>query len=539
MGSSASSSEYADNAGTDPYSVGAVADSFCSSRSRPAGGRPLDPRTGSTEMLAFDHVGQKARIEQMLIQARSHINEVTNGAGLSGPWVEKLQTSEKLLRMMEVELGACRLPSSIDMAKAGEEVKSYITGERKDGSLEAHIFGGRCPPSSSTAFPAQVPDIMARLSSSPDAKRLLQEVGGFDVDTVAIAELPEVVGKPIAVLATYSLQQRGLQNFLPTNALNNLDRFQERLLCFFGVVDEAYRNAVYHNRYHGADVMLMMDWFTRTNYMKKLLHPFDILISIIAAACHDMGHDGVNNLFHQKTHSWLALRYNDRSVLENMHVSLTFELMHSHEEYNWLTLLNEYFTADDSKKPINLQQYVRDLFTSMVLMTDNTHHNVLMGKLTELLKEEEDPAVSGDQASGPCSRDGDLHRAEITKRKTCMLEVLLHAADVSNPTRREPTMLYWTQCVLGEFWAQGDQEKRLGLEVSPLCDRAAGMASVPAGQLGFVNFVVAPLFKQLTVLMQEVTVATDQLTSNVAFWTKQKEAGATYETLWPAKISSV
>ena len=31
------------------------------------------------------------------------------------------------------------------------------------------------------------------------------------------------------------------------------------------------------------------DWFTRTNYMKKLLHPFDILISIIAAACHDMG----------------------------------------------------------------------------------------------------------------------------------------------------------------------------------------------------------------------------------------------------------
>merc|ERR1719424_2722538 len=73
--------------------------------------------------------------------------------------------------------------------------------------------------------------------------------------------------------------------------------------------------------------------------------------------------------------------------------------------------------------------------------------------------------------------------------KIFLLETVLHASDISNPCKPRPIMMDWTKCVLEEFWAQGDEEQRLKLEVSPLCDRASGMTAVPKGQIGFISFV--------------------------------------------------
>jgi hypothetical protein len=42
-----------------------------------------------------------------------------------------------------------------------------------------------------------------------------------------------------------------------------------------------------------------------------------------------------------------------------------------------------------------------------------------------------------------------------------------------------------------EFCLQGDKEKALGLEVSPMCDREAVVLCNM--QMGFIEFVVAPL----------------------------------------------
>ena len=51
------------------------------------------------------------------------------------------------------------------------------------------------------------------------------------------------------------------------------------------------------------------------------------MAAVIAALGHDVGHPGVNNRYLVNSSDYLAIRYNDISVLENMHASLTFSLM--------------------------------------------------------------------------------------------------------------------------------------------------------------------------------------------------------------------
>ena len=48
---------------------------------------------------------------------------------------------------------------------------------------------------------------------------------------------------------------------------------------------------------------------------------------------------------------------------------------------------------------------------------------------------------------------------------------MIHCADLSNPTK--PLQLYrqWTDRIMQEFFEQGDVERQLGLDISPMCDR--------------------------------------------------------------------
>lgn len=55
---------------------------------------------------------------------------------------------------------------------------------------------------------------------------------------------------------------------------------------------------------------------------------------IFASAVHDLGHPGVNNAFLIKTRNEQAIIHNDRSVNENMHACLAFQLAFSSPELN-------------------------------------------------------------------------------------------------------------------------------------------------------------------------------------------------------------
>ena len=67
-------------------------------------------------------------------------------------------------------------------------------------------------------------------------------------------------------------------------------------------------------------------------------------------------------------------------------------------------------------------------------------------------------------------------------KKTEVMCLLLHAVDVSHPTKRWELHQEWTARCMEEFFKQGDKEQEQGLDFSPLCDRQNTM--VPQSQIG-------------------------------------------------------
>ncbi|KAL8164076.1 UNVERIFIED_CONTAM: Calcium/calmodulin-dependent 3',5'-cyclic nucleotide phosphodiesterase 1B [Gekko kuhli] len=88
--------------------------------------------------------------------------------------------------------------------------------------------------------------------------------------------------------------------------------------------------------------------------------------------------------------------------------------------------------------------------------------------------------------------------------KAKALSLLLHAADISHPTKQWTVHSRWTKALMEEFFRQGDKEAELGLPFSPLCDRTSTL--VAQSQIGFIDFIVEPTFAVLTDVAEKMVI---------------------------------
>ena len=72
------------------------------------------------------------------------------------------------------------------------------------------------------------------------------------------------------------------------------------------------------------------------------------------------------------------------------------------------------------------------------------------------------------------------------------MDLVVHAADISQQCRTFDLAHDWTYLLFAEFFKQGDLEKDQNLPISMLCNRET--TNVAAAQPGFISFVVMPLF---------------------------------------------
>lgn len=286
---------------------------------------------------------------------------------------------------------------------------------------------------------------------------------------------------------------------------------KQRLVQYLYAVERGYwaENA-YHNASHGTDVVQACYYFLTTAGMARHFEPHDLFAVLMGAAVHDLDHPGVNNNFEIAIRSDKALIYNDRSPLENHHISRAFVLLRNDE----LNLFHK-----TSPKDLN---EIRRVMIEVVLATDLKEHFAIVGQLKNMVK----------------SRPYDKTNKDD---RMLLLRSVIKCGDVNNPTKAQAQMDLWTDRFLEETYAQGDRERELKLPISAFMDRYS--PNVPKLELGFIDFLVRPLFAVFDEFHQGHGVIHDtvcaQLEENYKLW-KKREAEATEKaaaTTLPGKSS--
>ncbi|KAJ1434174.1 hypothetical protein B484DRAFT_446819 [Ochromonadaceae sp. CCMP2298] len=278
------------------------------------------------------------------------------------------------------------------------------------------------------------------------------------------------------VLAYTQKELCGIMAFMFScmNLLSEFDVPGPKLEAFLQEISGRYLMNTYHNFNHGCDVAHTSYRLMEISQLHTIFTSLEVFSVLVGALAHDVGHPGLNNLFLVKAQHELALRHNDRSPLENMHCVQLYEVL-SHEETNIFVNLS---SAD--------WREARKIILTIILGTDMSHHFEQISK-TQLFLE-----VNGEDTKSFSRGEKDVIDCFADdKNRIFIMELVLHCSDISNPFKPYDICAKWADLVVEEFCLQGDKEKNLGMEVSPMCDRDA--ISLCNMQMGFIEFVVAPL----------------------------------------------
>ena len=252
------------------------------------------------------------------------------------------------------------------------------------------------------------------------------------------------------------------------------------------ISDGYIRNNYYHNDLHAADITQTCMLYFKLGEVDRV-HNFikpDLISLFLSCICHDFKHPGVNNNFLKETKNKLSIRYNDASILENMHISASFKLILMDNDCNIFENVNA-----------NLYKEMRKQMISCVLATDMAFHNVYVDFLKQYIKEKNE------------GKKNDIQQKEETQK---FMNLLIHSADISNPTKIFDIYFEWAKLVVEEFWDQGDKEKKLNMACS--CDREK--VTIYQSQLGFINFIEIPYFSLFAEVTSKLKFFYDNLLNN-------------------------
>ncbi len=108
-----------------------------------------------------------------------------------------------------------------------------------------------------------------------------------------------------------------------------------------------------------------------------------------------------------------------------------------------------------------------------------------------------------------------------------LLNFLVHTSDVSNPSKSLKIYSIWTKLVIQEFFNQGDLERSENLPISYLCDRYS--TYIPKSQVGFINFIVMPLFKCMSFYFSSLKYFEDNIKKNLDYFKTVESFDIEYE----------
>ncbi|XP_071749509.1 high affinity cGMP-specific 3',5'-cyclic phosphodiesterase 9A isoform X2 [Lepeophtheirus salmonis] len=256
-------------------------------------------------------------------------------------------------------------------------------------------------------------------------------------------------------------------------------------------VQEGYRNNPFHNFRHSFSVTQMMYVLIHTCKLNEHLSIKDLSVLITACICHDLDHPGFNNTYQINARTDLSIRYNDMSPLENHHCAMCFKIL-SIAECNIFANCG----TEVSKE-------IRGDMIILILATDMARH----AEILDAFKQKID--------------DGFDFKSE--EHLNSLKMILIKACDVSNECRMTNVADPWVDCLLEEYFHQSDIEKKESLPIAPFMDR--DRVTKATAQIGFIRFVLLPLFESINRLFPEMEeLALVNLRNSLVYHEKLKEA---------------
>jgi hypothetical protein len=219
------------------------------------------------------------------------------------------------------------------------------------------------------------------------------------------------------------------------------------------------------------------------------LTSIELVSAIVAALGHDVAHPAFTNKFLIADRDELALLYNDRSVLENMHISKIYSILQK-EPCNIFSNLSE-----------NDWQVCRKIIIEMILETDMSRHFESLGKF---------------RTRSSSIGDIDLEKPED---KLFVMSMAIKCGDIGHSAKITELHEKWTFLVCDEFFHQGDVEKERNMSVSIYCDRET--TDIPRSQAGFLKNICLPLYEAWSSYLKSEAIhknCCDQLKANLKSW---------------------
>ena len=314
--------------------------------------------------------------------------------------------------------------------------------------------------------------------------RAIRLTGQWDFDSFGFAA--ETRGRPLSTLGAWVLEKEGLV------AQYNLD---VRKLCkFLRRVEDGYPDNPYHSRIHAAAVLHMTYMLiSQAGVMKTAFEPETVMCCYLAAIMHDYKHPGLTAEHLVNRRSSLALRYNDRSPLENHHISSAWRLLLL-PECNFLGELSD-----------DVYRGIRDMTIDLVLSTDMQHHFSIMSRFKR----------SASHSRGAESTNSSKEMLEDSTSRLVQ-QMIVKVADLSHVAAPTEQHRKWVALLQEEHWRQGDLERSLGMSVSHMMNREGG--GITDSQVGFFEIIVLPTFEAFSNCFEGARVLHNRVQCNYWYW---------------------
>jgi cAMP-specific phosphodiesterase 4 len=228
-----------------------------------------------------------------------------------------------------------------------------------------------------------------------------------------------------------------------------------QLWHFIMRIEGSYRGNAYHNFQHAVDVTHTVYRYIVLTEPRTHISPVEKFALMVAALSHDLDHPGLNNAFLINTKDQLATLYNDSSVLENNHIACLYNLIntrqtqgaslstrkvegtrlpppapHQEDEANIFAALDDV-----------LYREVRRIIIAAVLHTDMSHHFKMVSQM-EVFYELHSEGIKANTRRVNRGIMVDCIYDKSDDRQF-VLNVILHAADISNPVKPLKTYNKW------------------------------------------------------------------------------------------------